>query len=190
MTENEKNKDVIVEEKDDKPEIEIEEKEVEIAGEEEVVEDEKAVMAKHIASLEQEVSNLKNDYAKAYADTENMRRRLQAEFDSAKKYRIQSFALEILPVLDNLERALAQETSDAQFKKGVEMIYNQLINALKNEGVEEVEALNKPFDANFHQAIMMEKCEDVESGIVIEVLQKGYKLKDRILRAAMVKVSE
>lgn len=190
MTENEKNKDVIVEEKDDKPEIEIEEKEVEITGEEETVEDEKTVMAKQIASLELEVSNLKNDYAKAYADTENMRRRLQAEFDSAKKYRIQSFALEILPVLDNLERALAQETSDAQFRKGVEMIYNQLINALKNEGVEEVEALNKPFDANFHQAIMMEKCEDVESGIVIEVLQKGYKLKDRILRAAMVKVSE
>ena len=61
---------------------------------------------------------------------------------------------------------------------------------MKNEGVEEIDCLNKPFDANFEQAIMMEKKEDVESGIVIEILQKGYVLKDRILRPAMVKVSE
>ena len=70
------------------------------------------------------------------------------------------------------------------------MIYNQLINALKKEGVEEIDCLNKTFDANFEQAIMMEKVDGVESGIVVQVLQKGYKLKDRILRAAMVKVSE
>ena len=70
------------------------------------------------------------------------------------------------------------------------MIYNQLINALKKEGVEEIDCLNKTFDANFEQAIMMEKVDGAESGIVVQVLQKGYKLKDRILRAAMVKVSE
>ena len=70
------------------------------------------------------------------------------------------------------------------------MIYMQLVNALKNEGVEEVDVLDKPFDANFSQAIMTEKKEDVEPNTVIQVLQKGYKLKDRILRAAMVKVSE
>ena len=70
------------------------------------------------------------------------------------------------------------------------MIYMQLVNALKNEGVEEVDVLDKPFDAKFSQAIMTEKKEDVEPNTVIQVLQKGYKLKDRILRAAMVKVSE
>ena len=70
------------------------------------------------------------------------------------------------------------------------MTYNQLINALKNEGVEEIDCLNKPFDANLEQAIMQEKKEDLESGIVIQILQKGYVLKDRILRPAMVKVSE
>ena len=70
------------------------------------------------------------------------------------------------------------------------MTYDQLINALKNEGVEQIDCLNKPFDANLEQAIMQEKREGVESGIVIEILQKGYVLKDRILRPAMVKISE
>lgn len=70
------------------------------------------------------------------------------------------------------------------------MIYSQLKNALAKEGVEEIEALNQPFDANWHQALMSEPKEDTEPGMVIEVLQKGYKLKDRLLRAAMVKISE
>ena len=119
--------------------------------------------------------------------------RLIQEAETNKKYRIQSFALEILPVLDNLERALMQKTTteeSANFKKGLEMIYTQLVTALKNEGVEEIDVLNKPYDAANAQAIMVEKKEGVEPNIVIEVLQKGYKLKDRILRAGMVKVSE
>ena len=70
------------------------------------------------------------------------------------------------------------------------MIYDQLINALKKEGVEEINCLNKEFDPNFEQAIMQEKKEGVDSNIVVEVLQKGYMLKDRVLRAAMVKTSE
>ena len=142
--------------------------------------------------LTKEIEKLKNDYARAYADTENLKKRLTAEAEQTRKYRIQSFAKEILPVIDNLERALQTEVheSDQGFKKGVQMTYDQLVNALKNEGVEEIDCLNKKFDPNLEQAIMQEKKEDTESGIVIEVLQKGYKLKDRILRPAMVKVSE
>ena len=142
--------------------------------------------------LKKEIDRLKNDYARAYADTENLKKRLMAEAEQTRKYRIQSFAKEILPVIDNLERALKTEVaeSDEGFKKGVEMTYHQLIAALKNEGVEEIDCLNKPFDANLAQAIMQEKKEDVETGTVIEILQKGYILKDRILRPAMVKVSE
>lgn len=144
-----------------------------------------------IDDLKAEVDRLKNAYAKAYADTENVKRRLQTEADTNKKYRIQSFAKEILPTIDNLERALAaSDESESQLKKGVEMIYNQLIKSLKDEGVEEIDCLNKKFDPNFEQSIMIEKKEGVEPGVVIEVLQKGYMLKDRVLRAAMVKISE
>lgn len=145
-----------------------------------------------ISELEGETVKLKNEYLKAYADTENTRRRLQQDFDQSRKYRIQSFALDILPVLDNLERALAIEPAPEteSYRKGVEMIYQQLIHALTKEGVEEIEALGKPFDPNYHQALMMESVEGTEPGMVTEVLQKGYMLKDRILRAAMVKVSE
>ncbi len=158
--------------------------------EEEIVED--INEESEVERLTKEIDRLKNDYARAYADTENLKKRLMAEAEATRKYRIQSFAKEVLPVIDNLERALASEVheSDESFKKGIQMTYDMLVNALKNEGVEEIDCLNKPFDPNLEQAIMQEKAEDVESGIVIEVLQKGYVLKDRILRPAMVKVSE
>lgn len=158
--------------------------------EEEVVED--LNEDSEIDRLLKEVDRLKNEYARAYADTENLKKRLMAEAEQTRKYRIQSFAREILPVIDNLERALATDVheSDESFKKGVQMTYDQLIAALKNEGVEVIDCLNKPFDPNLEQAIMQEKKEDMDPGIVIEILQKGYMLKDRILRPAMVKVSE
>lgn len=146
-----------------------------------------------IERLTKELSDAKNAYFKAYADCDNLKKRLTNESDMIKKYRIQSFASEILPVIDNLERALAYKGDDETVKtyvKGFEMIYNQLINILNNEGVKEIEALNLPFDPNYHQALMSESVEGVEAGVVVEVLQKGYVLKDRVLRASLVKVSE
>ena len=142
------------------------------------------------AKLTEQVGELKNAYAKAYADTENTRKRLTKEYEQLSKYSIQKFALAVLPVLDDCERALAHETADDVYRKGVEMIYNKLKAALEAEGVTEIEAENVPFDGNWHQALMCEHVDGVEPGMVIQVLQKGYKLKDRILRAAMVKVSE
>ncbi|MBQ6493664.1 MAG: nucleotide exchange factor GrpE [Erysipelotrichaceae bacterium] len=182
--------EVIKEETVEEAEVPQTEEVKEEEAEEEIVED--INEESETERLNKEIEKLKNDYARAYADTENLRKRLNAEAEQARKYRIQSFAREILPVIDNLERALATEVheSDESFKKGIEMTYNQLISALKNEGVEEIDCLNKPFDPNLEQAIMQEKKEDTEAGTVIEVLQKGYVLKDRILRPAMVKVSE
>lgn len=171
-------------------ESEIVEKDLEEKDIEEVEElSEIDILKNSISELELQVNTLKNDYARAYADTENTRKRLNAEFEISKKYRIQSFALDILPIIDNFERALEQEVNE-EYKKGIEMIYNQLMQALNKEGVTKMDPLNKEFDANFHQAIMSEKVEGVESGIVVQVFQQGYMLKDRILRAAMVKVSE
>ena len=146
-----------------------------------------------IAELETQVAKLKNAYAMAYADTENTRKRLTKEYENNMKYHIQSFALEILPVIDNCERALdvkAEDTNDENYRKAFEMVLKQLTSALKKEGVEEIEALDQEYDPNWMQAMMMETVEGVEPGRVTAVLQKGYKLKDRLLRAAMVKVSE
>ena len=155
--------------------------------------DKVAELEKKISELEEEVAKQKNAYFKAYADTENLRKRLQSEAETTRKYRIQSFALEVLPVLDSMERALAVQSDDENIKnyvKGFEMIHDQLVAVLEKEGVKEIDALNQPFDHSVHQALMQERVEGVESGIVVEVLQKGYMLKDRVLRAALVKVSE
>lgn len=146
-----------------------------------------------IQGLLVQLDKAKNDVARAYADTENMKKRLQKEADIAKKYRFQQAGLEILPILDSMELALKVESEDEAIKnyvKGFEMIHKQLVGVLENEGVKPIEALNKPFDHNTMQALMQEAKEGVEPGIVIEVLQKGYMLKDRILRPALVKVSE
>ena len=144
-----------------------------------------------LEALQAKNKELENNYYKAYADTENIRKRNQQELELAKKYRIQSFAVDLLPALDNLERALSSlEDKDSLIGKGIQMTFSQLMESLKKEGVEEIQALNQPFDANFHQALMAEKVEGVDPNIVIEVLQKGYVLKDRLLRPSLVKVSE
>jgi molecular chaperone GrpE len=147
-------------------------------------------LKQEIEELKQEIGVTKNAYYKAYADTENLKKRLQAQADEANKYRIQSFALAILPALDSLELALMGKDPEDSFVKGVKLTYDQLMHALNNEGVEKIDCLNKPFDANEAHAIMTDKVEGIEPNTVIEVLQTGYRLKDRLLRAALVKVSE
>ena len=186
------NKDAKADDKETKKDAKAEEKEEKKSA--------KFSKRKRIEELEEEVSKLKeevaaskNAYFKAFADAENLKKRLQSEADNVRKYRIQGFATEVLPVLDNLERALDVKVEDPNIKnyvKGFEMIYQQLVHILENEGVKVIEAQDKPFDPNYHQALMQEAKEGVESGMVIEVLQKGYMLKDRVLRAALVKVSE
>lgn len=142
------------------------------------------------AKLAEEAAAAKNMYYRAYADADNLKKRYKSEAEKADKYRIQSFALSILPSLDALERALAGRDPQDPFVKGIQMTYDSIWNALKAEGISEIDCLNKPFDADYCHAIMTEKQEGVEPGQVVEVLQKGYMLKDRLLRAALVKVSE
>lgn len=141
-------------------------------------------------SLKAELDTLKNDYLKVLADSENTKKRLRLDFEMHNKYRLQSFASELLPALDNLERALANTPEDDPIYLGVKMIYDQIISSLKKEGVEEIPAEGVAFDPNVHHAIAVESKEGIASGEVIEVLQKGYKIKDRVLRATLVKVSE
>lgn len=144
-----------------------------------------------ISSLQSENEKLKNEYYKAYADAENIKKRTQREYETALKYRIQSFALDILPVLDNFERALSQtEEVSESYREGIKMIYDQFMASLKKEGVSAIDALNKEFDPNQHQALMSEAIEGVKPNVVVEELQKGYLLKDRVLRASLVKISQ
>lgn len=182
-----KNKDMEKELQEEKVEETIDE------ATEETVEEVVDESAKIIEDLTAEVAKLKNDFARAYADTENMKKRLTKEADNAKKYRFKDSALEILPIVDNMAMALSVKTEDEavlNYVKGFEMIYKQLLSVLDKEGVKEIEAEGKPFDHNTMQALMQEAVEGVESGMVVQVLQKGYMLKDRILRPALVKVSE
>ena len=144
-----------------------------------------------IEALKQEIYELKNKYALAYADTENLKKRLQSEADQLRKYRSQDFLSDILPVIDNFERALnSVENKEDNFYKGVKMIYEQLQSSLSKEGVSEIKCLNEQFDPLKEQALVQEEKDDVDENTVLEILQKGYMLKDRVLRTATVKISK
>ncbi len=138
----------------------------------------------------------KNDYQqrmqRAQADFENFKRRSNEERARDRKFRAQDIVTELLPALDNFERALKIDTSseDGQaLKQGMEMVFRQMKDAMEKEGVTVIEALGQPFDPNLHQAVMQDDSGDQESNVVLEVLQNGYILNGRVLRPAMVKVS-
>lgn len=125
------------------------------------------------------------------AEMMNFKRRKDEEVDQYKKYANEDILKQLIQVCDNFERALGMESEEnVEFLKGFKMIYTNILSILSSNGVVEIEAMNAPFDPNVHQAVLTEVKEGVEAGIVIEVLQKGYMYKDRVLRAAMVKVSE
>lgn len=144
-----------------------------------------------ISNLQKQLDESKNEYLKAYADTQNIRKRLMADFENKSKFAIKSFALDILAVIDNLQRALADQNQDLEsWRKGIEMIHQQLIEALEKEGVSKIDAQGEVFDPNMHHAIATEETETVEPNTVVEVFQNGYMIKDKLLRPSVVKVSE
>ena len=183
--------DTSSEEEVEETEGEVEESETEESTNE--LEEKLKTLEDKTKDLEKQVNDWKTDYYKVFADMENTKKRLEKEHNNQLKYMLQSFIEDLLPVLDNFERSLnvsdpSEEVSN--FLKGNQMIYNQLMEILKKHGVEVIEAEGKPFDPNFHQAVMMVNDENYESGVVVEELQKGYKLKDRVIRATLVKVNE
>jgi molecular chaperone GrpE len=143
--------------------------------------------------LREELEAEQNKYLRLMADFDNYKRRAVKDRQEAEKFRSQSLLADLLPVLDNFERALAAAGASeeaASLVKGVEMVQKSLLEAVKREGLEEIKAIGEPFDPNFHQAVMQEKDENAEPGAVLMELQKGYTLKGRVLRPAMVKVNE
>ena len=143
--------------------------------------------------LSVEVARLNDQLLRNQAELENFKRRMNDERIKDNKYRSQSLATAILPALDTFERAMAVTTDNEEVKNflvGFEMIHKQFIESLASESVEVIVAEGQPFDPNLHQAVLQEEVEGVEAGIVLHEMQKGYKLKDRVIRPAMVKVSQ
>ena len=147
-----------------------------------------------VAELKQKFEELEDQNLRLQAEIQNMSRRNKKEREAAVRYRSQDLGKEMLPVLDNLERALDTEVTDEageSLKQGLEMVLESFYRALNSAGIEEIEAEGEPFDPNFHEAYAQVPAEDgQESGHVAQVYEKGYKLHDRVLRAAKVTVTE
>lgn len=141
-----------------------------------------------IASLEEEVLKTK-------ADSINYKKRLDEEKERLMKYCNEDLIKDLLPVADNFERAISLDDNNlddelSKFLSGFKMIYCSIQNILKKFDVVEIDGSKKPFNPTYHDAVLTEKIEGMEPGMVIEVMQKGYILKERVIRPAMVKVSE
>ena len=161
--------------------------------EEEVVLTKEEELTLKVEELEGLVKKLQNDYLKEKADLDNTKKRLEKERIIERKYAAFNVAKKLISPLDHFELALKVDVEDdavKSFVKGFQMIQDQIKKGLEEEGVSEIDALNEEYDPNFHQAIMTEKKDDVEPNKVTEVLQKGYMFKDRVIRPAIVKISE
>jgi len=148
-----------------------------------------------IKTLSENVQDLQNKLLYQQAEFENFKKRREEETRNMLKYQNFDMALEIISIVDSLERALSvpNDKLSPDVKKyldGFRIMYNNLINILNKFEIHEIDPLNKEFDHNMCQALMTEHIDGIDPGIVVQVLQKGYVLKDKLLRAALVKVSE
>lgn len=128
-------------------------------------------------------------YMRLMADFQNYKRRTEKEKAEVFSYANEKIVTELLSVLDNFERALAQESADEKYAEGMELIFRQMSDVLTKAGLAEIDAVGKEFDPNFHHAVMTDDNADFESGQVTAVLQKGYTLHDKVIRPAMVRVN-
>ena len=162
-------------------------------SEESIKDEESESQDTKIKELEKLANDNEEKYLRLYAEFENYKRRIQKENQINATYKAQGVLTDILPSIDNIERALQIEGDDESFKslqKGVQMVHESLLRALKDNGLEEILAEGKEFDPNLHQAVVQDDNPNFKSGEVTQELQKGYKLKDRVLRPSMVKVNQ
>ena len=149
---------------------------------------------KKIEELEKQLKESEERALLAKADMINYRKRKDEEITRILKYANEDIVRELLPVVDNFERAIKMDDNNledelSKFLEGFKMIYCNLVSILEKNEVKQIDGINKPFDPTYHQAVMTE-ASDKEKDMVLEVLQKGYLYKDKVIRPAMVKVSE
>ena len=142
-----------------------------------------------LESLKTQVAQQEDKYLRLAAEYDNYRRRTTREKESIWNDAKAEAAVAFLPVYDNLERALKQETADEAYKKGVEMTMTQLKSVLEKLGITEIDALGKPFDPALHNAVMHVEDENLGENTVAEVFQAGFMLGEKVIRFAMVKVA-
>ncbi|OAH56065.1 MULTISPECIES: nucleotide exchange factor GrpE [Bacillaceae] len=192
----EEQKPLTVEDPVQQTESSVEEEQVEVeetVGEEIIEEVTEEVTESKEEVLQKQLDEAEERYLRLRADFENFRRRANLDREAQEKYRAQRLVTDLLPVLDNFERALQVTPEQEETKsvlQGVEMVYKTLVAALESEGVEPIEAAGHPFDPTIHQAVMTESDENAEPNSILAELQKGYKLKDRVIRPSMVKVNQ
>jgi molecular chaperone GrpE len=190
----EQEKDIEVCDQDEKDSVEAEVIETEVVdeGETVVIDEQENNTEVELNKLTTENEQLKDRMLRVQAEFENYKRRTDKEKVAARIYKAQDLATELLPVMDNFERALQTEITEENqgFFEGVQMVYRQLKNALDSEEVKAIETVNQPFDPNLHDAVMQVEDENIEPNIIVEELQKGYMLKDKVIRPAMVKVNK
>lgn len=148
-----------------------------------------------ILSLNNQINVLKEALLRNQAELQNYKRRKEEESERAMKYKNEEIVKELLPIVDNFERAIRMDDHDlsdevSKFLAGFKLIYTNTINILNKFEVKEISAEGIEFDPNYHHAVLTEHDETKPAGVVLEVLQKGYTYKDRVIRPAMVKVNE
>ncbi len=155
----------------------------------EAPEDDASALKAQVESLQAALAEKDNRVKRLQADFENFRRRTSKEREELANVVTQDLLKGMLPILDNFDRAMAAEQKDSEsFQKGVEMIYTQLHETLKNDGLEPIETAGQKFDPNFHQAVMRVENPDLEDDTIAQELQKGYIVKGRVIRPSMVQV--
>ncbi len=148
-------------------------------------------LEEELKSKDQEIENLNDSFLRLQADFMNYKKRAEKDKIDTVAYANEDLICDILPVIDNLERALkTSEDGESSFWEGTKLIHDQLVKILVDNGLEEIEALGKDFDPNYHHAALMEESEDKDEGVILEVFQKGYMLKDKVIRPSMVKVAK
>ena len=176
--------------KEEAAEEKAEDAEVEEEGKEESEDAEAADKAEE-KKAEEDAAQESERYMRLMAEFQNYKRRAAKEKTDTLQYANEKIVADILPVLDNFERALSTETDDIEgYAKGMQLIFEQLYKALENAGLEEIKALDEDFDPNVHNAVMTDNIEDKDDGKITKVLQKGYKLRDKVVRPSMVAVNK
>ena len=137
-----------------------------------------------------ELEKMKDQFIRLQADFQNYKRRAEKDRINYMNMGLEKLAQDILPVVDNFERAIDSAENHDSFYDGIVLIERSLVEVLNKFEIKEIDCLNKPFDPNFEHAVLLSEEEGVESGLVTEVLQKGYTIDGKVLRPAMVKVSK